>query len=174
MVAVAPDANPLDPSDDPLDIAALRARADALLDALDQALIGWVVQSVRRRWHEWTSEDPPEAVLADATDAAERARSLLMEELRALLAADVDAQRSNPLALIRRAVVHPSRVLHAHGVPAVARDADAERMFPDDTYDLSPASFAEVDPSLQDLGLEWGAAKAHVMLRRRRRSHQQQ
>ncbi|MFZ6004199.1 MAG: hypothetical protein ACOYXM_09730 [Actinomycetota bacterium] len=165
---MAPDANPLDAFDDPRDIAALRVRADALIGALDQALTGWVVQSVRRRWHDWTNEEPPEAVIADATEAGETARSLLMEELRVLLTADVDAQRSNPLALIRRAVVHPTRVLHAHGVPPVARDSDAERLFPDDTYDLSPASFAEVDPSLQDLGLEWGAAKAHVMLRRRR------
>lgn len=169
MVAVATDANPLDAFDDPLDTAALRARTEALLGALDAALAGWVVRSVRRRWHDWSGEDPPEAVMADARAAGETARSLLMAELRALLTADVDAQRSNPLALIRRAVVQPTRVLHAHGVPPVARDADAERLFPDDSYDLSPASFADVDPSLLDLGLEWGAAKAHVMLRRRRR-----
>ena len=114
MVAVAPDANPLD---DPHDAAALRVRADALLEALDRALAGWVVRSVRRRWLDWTSEEPPEHVVADATDAGERARSALIEDLRALLTADVDAQRSNPLALVRRAVVHPTRVLAAHDVP---------------------------------------------------------
>jgi hypothetical protein len=51
----------------------------------------------------------------------------------------------------------------------VARDEFSERNFPDDTYDLTPASFADVDPSLHEPGLEWGAAKAHVHLARRRR-----
>ena len=41
--------------------------------------------------------------------------------------------------------------------------------FPDDPYDLTPGSFADVDPSLHEPGLVWGAAKAHVVLARRRR-----
>jgi putative CocE/NonD family hydrolase len=40
--------------------------------------------------------------------------------------------------------------------------------FPDDAYDLGPASFADIDPSLHEPGLMWGAAKAHVHLARRR------
>jgi hypothetical protein len=36
-------------------------------------------------------------------------------------------------------------------------------------YDLSPAAFADLDPSLREPGLTWGAAKAHVHLARRRR-----
>jgi hypothetical protein len=36
-------------------------------------------------------------------------------------------------------------------------------------YDLTPASFADVDPALHEPGLVWGAAKAHVHLARRRR-----
>ena len=48
------------------------------------------------------------------------------------------------------------------------RDEFAERTFPDDVYDLSPASFADVDPALHEPGLMWGAAKAHVILHRRR------
>jgi hypothetical protein len=43
------------------------------------------------------------------------------------------------------------------------------RSFPDDVYDLTPASFADVDPALHEPGLVWGAAKAHVHLARRRR-----
>jgi hypothetical protein len=91
-----------------------------------------------------------------------------MPELRALLAADVDAQRANPLALLRAAVRHPTEVLRAAGVAPVARDEFAEHSFPDDIYDLSPAAFADVDPSLTELGIVWGAAKAHVILTRRR------
>ena len=48
------------------------------------------------------------------------------------------------------------------------RDAQAERLFPDDDYDLAPASFADIDPSVHEPGLVWGAAKAHVILKRRR------
>jgi hypothetical protein len=60
-------------------------------------------------------------------------------------------------------------VLRAAGVPPVRRDEFAEHAFPDDVYDLAPASFADVDPSLHEPGLVWGAAKAHVHLSRRRR-----
>ena len=49
------------------------------------------------------------------------------------------------------------------------RGRKRERAFPDDVYDLAPASFADVDPALHEPGLVWGAAKAHVHLARRRR-----
>ena len=48
------------------------------------------------------------------------------------------------------------------------RDEFQVRAFPDDVYDLTPATFADVDPALGDPGLEWGA-QAHVHLARRRR-----
>ncbi len=59
-----------------------------------------------------------------------------------------------------------SSVLSAAGVVPVQRDADAVRLFPDDAYDLSPGSFAELHPDLRVPGLEWGAAKAYVHRRR--------
>jgi hypothetical protein len=58
-------------------------------------------------------------------------------------------------------------VLREAGARPVARDAQAQRHFPDDLYDLTPASFADIDPALHEPGLVWGAAKAHVHLRRR-------
>ncbi|MEZ5138517.1 MAG: hypothetical protein R2711_07040 [Acidimicrobiales bacterium] len=88
--------------------------------------------------------------------------------MRALLAADVDAQAQGPLALVREAVRHPTAVLAAAGVGPVVRDEFDERAFPDDVYGLAPAAFADLDPALGELGLVWGAAKAHVVLRRRR------
>jgi len=66
-------------------------------------------------------------------------------------------------------VVHPTAVLAAAGVPTVRRDRVAERLLPDDVYDLAPAAFADVAPELHEPGLVWGAAKAHVVLARRRR-----
>jgi hypothetical protein len=50
----------------------------------------------------------------------------------------------------------------------VVRDKQQERLFPDDDYDLAPANFADVSPDLAEVGLVWGAAKAHTHLQRRR------
>jgi hypothetical protein len=103
-----------------------------------------------------------------AVSAGEQALRDQGAAVAALLAADVDDQVTGPLAIIRTAVVHPTRVLSGAGVPEVERDEFAERAFPADIYDLAPASFADLDPDLHEPGLVWGAAKAHVVLRRRR------
>jgi hypothetical protein len=83
-----------------------------------------------------------------------------------LLAADIDDQHTTPLALLRGAVRYPTAVLRDAGVPAVERDRFAEDAFPDDVYDLTPATFADLDPALTEAGLAWGAAKAWEHTRR--------
>ena len=75
---------------------------------------------------------------------------------------------TNPLAIVRGAVTHPTAVLLRAGVSPVVRDDFAEANFPDDIYDLSPAAFSDIDDRLHEPGLRWGAAKAHTHLRRRR------
>jgi hypothetical protein len=165
MVAVTADANP---ADDPADAAALAAHAEALVAAVDVALAAWVERVVRERWAQWRREEPPDELLVAARAGGEQARAEVVPRLRALLATDVDEQRSNPLAVIRGAARHATEVLRAAGMPPVDRDADARRLFPDDVYDLTPATFADLDPSVHEPGLVWGAAKAHVVLRRRR------
>ncbi len=167
MVGMAAPANP---PDDPADAAALRRCADALADAVDAAVAGWVERAVTDRWAQWTGEPASVAVASAGRAAGERARDAVMPALRALLATDVDAQRTNPLSILRAAVVHPTAVLRGLGVPPVERDAHAERLFPDDIYELAPAAFADVDAALHEPGLVWGAAKAHVVLARRRRA----
>lgn len=167
MVGVAPDANPLD---DPADAAALRAFADALADAVLTALPGWVERGVLVRYEAWAGAAPPGAVVDHARHAGLEAVTEVEPLLRTLLATDVDAQRTNPLAILRGAVRHPTAVLWAAGVPPVERDAQARALFPDDAYDLSPAAFADLHPSVHEPGLVWGAAKAHVVLRRRQSS----
>jgi hypothetical protein len=107
-------------------------------------------------------------LLDDARRAGLEAVADVGPSLTALLATDVDAQRTNPLAILRRAVRHPTAVLQGAEVPPVHRDAQAETLFPDDPYDLTPAAFADLDLSVHDPGLRWGAAKAHIILRRRR------
>lgn len=165
MVAVAPDANPLD---DPTDAAALARYASALADALDAALPRWVERVTAQRWQAWQGSPPPPALVDAARAAGAQAGADLSPVLRELLATDVDAQRTNPLAIIRRGVAYATSVLREAGVPPVQRDPDAERIFPEDLYDLSPAAFADLGPSVHEPGLVWGAAKAHVILRRRR------
>jgi hypothetical protein len=90
--------------------------------------------------------------------------------MRALLEADIDDQQTTPLALIRASAVrYPTEVLRHAGVPPVARDEFAVSVFPGDTYELAPASFADLDPELADAGIAWGAAKAFTHKQRHRR-----
>ncbi|NNE73307.1 MAG: hypothetical protein HKN26_06570 [Acidimicrobiales bacterium] len=145
------------------DEAALAGYAEALATAIDHALPGWVERSVARRLPEPSAE-----VRSAATEAGRRARSELGSQIRELLALDIDRQPTNPLEMLRRGVRYATEVLVGAGAPPVERDAFAERNFPDDRFDLTPASFADVDPALHIPGLEWGAAKAHVHLQRRR------
>lgn len=137
----------------------LGAKADALSQAIEAALPGWVERSVERLLIAFTGEADP-ATMAEARVAGEAARAEVGDRVRALLGADIDEQRTNPLALLRAAVSYPTGVLRRAGVPPVVRDDFAEAHFPDDRYDLAPATFADVDPSLHEPGLEWGAAKA--------------
>jgi hypothetical protein len=107
-------------------------------------------------------------VEAAAWDAGRRARAEVGGELRAFLALDVDEQRTNPLAILRAAVRYPTAVLRDGGVPPVQRDEFKEWAFPDDVYDLAPATWKEVDPALQEPGIVWSAWKAKTVLDRRR------
>jgi len=146
----------------------LAACAAALLDAVDAALAPWVQRCVEGRWRDWTGDEPDAALRRAAEDAGRAAQAETMAELRRLLDTDVEAQWTGPLAVLRRVVAHPTAVLRAAGVPPVVRDDFAVRNFPDDDYGLSPAAFADIDETLHEPGLIWGAAKAHVVLTRRR------
>ena len=139
----------------------MEAHATALADAIVDALPGWVERCVARRL-----DRPDPAVTDSARSAGQRAAAEVGAEVRALLAADIDEQRTTPLALLRGAVRYPTQVLRDAGVPPVDRDPVQVRLLPDDIYDLSPATFADVDPSLAEPGLVWGAAKALAHRRR--------
>jgi hypothetical protein len=139
--------------------------AAALADAIEAALPGWVERSVMRVMTAWKGTVDYD-VRRQAADAGQRAASEVGPEVRALLAADIDDQRTTPLSLVRGAVRYPTAVLAAAGVPPVLRDEQQARLFPDDVYDLAPATFADVDPALAEVGLAWGAAKAFEHLQR--------
>jgi hypothetical protein len=139
--------------------------ASALANGVDAALPGWVERSVDRLMVSWAGAVGPDVVSAAAA-AGQRARDDVTPRLRALLAADIDDQATTPLAIVREAVRYPTEVLAAAGVPPVARDEFAARAFPDDTYGLTPATFADIDPALAEVGIAWGAAKAFEHKRR--------
>jgi hypothetical protein len=168
-----------DPDDDPDDATSpdlpagdddtvLRVLAEDLAEGIERHLRGWVVDGVEARMKQWSGSFPG-AVRDRAEEAGIEATRVVGSSVRTLLGTDVDQQGANPLALVRGlAVPFPTRVLQQAGVPPVVRDEFTERAFPDDPYDLSPASFGDLHPSLQDPGLAWGAAKAYVVLARRR------
>jgi hypothetical protein len=132
----------------------------ALAEAIVAILPSWAARVV--------AAHRPDLTEAGAT-AGEEAATALGPRLRTLLAADVDEQRMNPLALARQAVAWPTAVLQAAGVAPVRRDDHDRAHFPDDLYGLTPMSFAELDPSLHEPGILWGAIKARAHLLRHQR-----
>ena len=100
--------------------------------------------------------------------AVNRAYLLLEPELERILLADPDAGAGSPLAAIRKSTRPVTEYLRSLGVTPVARDVFAEENFKDDIYDFGPVTFGDINEVLQESGLLWGAARAHVHLRRRR------
>ncbi len=136
-----------------------------LLTAVDGVFDGWI----RRLMSAAVMRDgriaPEEGRIREVID---RARSIGMTGLRDLLSADAEQQRSNPLAVLRSATLPVSRFLDEEGCTPVERDEFSCRSFPDDLFGLAPATWADVDPSLVEPGLEWGAWKAATIIGRRR------
>jgi hypothetical protein len=161
---VGPEPEPTD-VEGPDDI--YRRCSEELVRAVGEAVGPWVARVVHDRHLAWAGT-LPDSVAAAARRAGDEARAEVVAALWRLVALDVEDQRTNPLSLLRAAVEHPTAVLAAAGVPEVVRDRFAEEAFPADVYDLSPASFADVGPELAEPGLVWGAAKAHLVLSRRR------
>lgn len=141
------------------DEAALADFGRGLASAIREALPVWVERCVT---------DRAPTLAAEAQAAGRRAASEVGDAIAELLARDIADQTTNPLSILRGAVRYPAQVLAAAGVPRPERERFSAESFPDDHYDLTPASFADIDPSVHEPGLMWGAAKAHVHLRRRR------
>jgi hypothetical protein len=140
-------------------VPGLSDHADALLAGIVGAVPGWVERSVERV--ATAAGRPMDAALrAAAAEAGRLARAEVEPQLRTLFTTDVDSQRSTPLTILREAVRHPTAVLRSAGVPPVALDEFDQRAFPDDHYGLTPATLADIDPELTELGIAWGAAKA--------------
>lgn len=161
---MAPDANS-PPSDD--DHERYVQVSDTLVETVAAVVPAWIERLVTERVHAWRGE-VEEQVATAAAQAGTDARDEVVPQLRALVDTDIDHQRGNPLALLRGVTAHAHAVLAHAGVPEVERDQFARNSFPDDVYGLVPASWDEVDPSLHEIGITWGAAKAYLFKARRR------
>ena len=137
----------------------------ALSDAIEAALPRWVVKSVQRVLIAWSGSFSDQIATA-SREVGNRAGLDIGLEVRRLLAADIDEQWTTPLEIVRSAVRYPTAVLAELGVPPVERDDFSVSRFPDDVYDLTPASLADVDPDLAEPAIVWGAAKAFEHKRR--------
>ncbi len=144
---------------------------DELVDAIEGTLRPWIERRIREVARTQGGPDAvTEQLLADATAASAATHREVVPALRSLVQADAEAQRANPLHLLRDGVHHATVVLAEHDVPPVRRDRVQQETLPLDTYDLAPATWSDIDPSLVEPGIRWSAAKAHVVLSRRRRS----
>lgn len=138
--------------------------ADVLLEAARRVTTAWLWRLVG----EVTGGDQTDSDDANAlADAVESIASAALTELDVLLQADVERQSSTPLSVFRAATGRLTGVLHELGYPASGRPRDAAQ-FPDDVYGLVPATWSDIDDSLTQPGLVWGAWKAATILERRR------
>ena len=160
-----------DDPDDPDDPAGAIEATDAI-GAIDVSALGMtLLESLQADMPEWAASvvaqrggDP-----VGGRYAGMRAYESLAVELRALLSADIDAQRGTPLSILRRAVAWPSEVLRVAGLAPVPRDPDDAARFPDDVYGLTPAAFSDFGEATGDAGLRWSVAKAFEHKRRHQR-----
>ncbi|MFW2380962.1 MAG: hypothetical protein ACN4GZ_04315 [Acidimicrobiales bacterium] len=134
----------------------------ALRDAMVKLVPQWVENVVLAR--------APAPDAANTRDAVGRlqteARNVTIPNLTSLFDTDIDEQPSSPLEIVRTLVPSITQELHKLHAPTVPRDQHRMEMLADDAYAVTPATFSDIDESLHPLGLAWGAAKAHVHLRR--------
>jgi hypothetical protein len=139
--------------------------SQALYESVTAAVPGWIERSALRVLSDGGME-PTGDVMAKISAAGLQAQAEVGGELKALLAADIDEQPTTPLTVVRKAIRHATGVLAAAGMPPVDRDESQRRLFPDDIYDLTPATFGDVDPGLTEPALIWGAHKAMAHVQR--------
>ena len=138
--------------------------ASELLAAAVAATPSWVRTSVARVAGAQGVDVDPAVVDRAAADAA----AFVESRLGALLATDIDAQRSTPLTVLRDAARFPVAVLHEAGARPVPRPDTVRWAFPNDPFEVTPATFADLGDDVHRAGIVWGAAKASIHLQRRR------
>lgn len=120
-----------------------------------------------------TGGDPDDLTRSDSSSLAAAIDSIdsdVVAALEALLGSDVDQQTTTPLTIYRTATLSLTAVLRDLGYTAASRDRFHAERFPDDVYNLVPATWSDIDDALTEPGLAWGAWKAMTILQRRNSS----
>lgn len=105
---------------------------------------------------------------AELEAVVDRTSGRILNDLADLLARDVDDQPTNPLTIFRSALDEITGFLQLHKVPIPPIDRFVAERFPEDPYQLGPATWSDIDDDLHTPGLIWGAWKAKTVLDRRR------
>ncbi len=149
------------------DAEVLEAAGAALYEAIAPRLGPYVADAVRRQL-EGAGRPVGAGEIAAGEVAAHRCEERVLPALRELLSADVDAQATTPLSLVRRALDEATVALMQLGLDPPVRDRFSLEAFPADRYGLYPASIAVLGPQVEELAITWGAAKAMAHRRRHR------
>ena len=138
-----------------------------LAQELEIALPAWVEARVRFICQAWAL-DWSEEIANDTQEAGKKCATEVGLRLRELLESGIEQQDANPMSILRSATNYPTQVLKNYDVPPIERDDFSEGAFPDDVYGLTPAAFSDFGQTAHELGIAWGAAKAHTHFSRRR------
>ena len=138
-----------------------------LAQELEIALPAWVETRVRFICQAWAL-DWSEEIANDTQEAGKKCAMEVGLRLRELLESGIEQQDTNPMSILRSATNYPTQVLQHYDVPPIERDDFSESAFPDDVYGLTPAAFSDFGQTAHELGIAWGAAKAHTHFSRRR------
>ena len=145
----------------------LEPYSQALFDAVLGAIPVWIA----RRIHEIVQAAPSgdkDAVAAQLASVTQQTQEFVREHLQQLLSEDVDAQRSNPLHILRRSTAIATEVLQSAQIPPVHRDEFYKSALPDDVYAIGPHTWRDLSEEVHEVGITWGAWKAATVIQRRR------
>ena len=138
-----------------------------LFDACVAAIPGWITNRIQHVCLV-SGGVVPEIVTTKVVDVARATQAQVQIDLMGLLSVDVDAQRTNPLQVLRGSTLMATALLIEAGIPRVRRDEFEVRSMPDDVFALGPLTWRDLGDDVHDAGIQWGAWKAAMIISRRR------
>lgn len=141
--------------------------SQTLLDACVAAIPEWITNRIQHVCLV-SGGIVPEIVTTKVAGVAHATQAQVQIDLMALLSVDVDAQRTNPLQVLRGSTLMATALLIEAGIPPVRRDEFEVRSMPDDMFALGPLTWRDLGDDVHDAGIQWGAWKAAMIISRRR------
>lgn len=138
-----------------------------LLAAIVAAVPGWVSRTIGTRVDRQSG--PDERDVEASIDVASREMVAGVHgALERLFAEDVEAQRVNPLQILRDQASCVTRELTKLGARPAQRDEFDRVSQPDDVYGIGPVTWRDLGEAVHDAGITWGAWKAATVMMRHR------